>query len=115
MAKDMQRYTDEAINATMSVTDSLFRSQGPADKIYDESTSEIIDKDSYDRDRLGFTNPNLHRRIDPQAPTEELKEQGELRPREYTVGIYGTDSYRTTHKVVHIEDPDENFTQEEIP
>lgn len=52
-------------------------------------------------DELGTTNPNLHRRVDPQEPTAE---SGEVAPREYSIGIYGTHSYRTTKISLHDED-----------
>lgn len=60
------------------------------------------------KDQLGFTNPNLHRRIDPQTPADPK----EVRPREYTIGVYdGINSYRTTQIFYH----DEESTTSEIP
>ena len=62
--------------------------QGPAK----EATSEDLN-----RDELGFTHPNLHRRIQ--------------KDKKYKLGIYGYDSYRTTEIVVH----DEESTTSEVP
>ena len=60
------------------------------------------------KDDLGFTNPNLHRRVDPHPPTD-LKE---VRARNYTIGVYDKlNSYRTTEIFYH----DEESTTCEIP
>lgn len=56
--------------------------QGPAKK----ASQEDLEKDE-----LGFTNPNLHRRI-----ADDVQEEGEVAPRDYTVLVGGTNSYRTT-------------------
>ena len=53
-------------------------------------------------DELGVTNPNLHRRIDLGDPPD-----GEIEPRSYSLGIYGSHSYRTTTIVLHDEDSEE--------
>ena len=61
------------------------------------------------KDDLGFTHPNLHRRIDAQDPPEGSKE---VQPRKYTLGVYdGINSYRTTQIFYH----DEESTTCEIP
>lgn len=60
------------------------------------------------KDDLGFTNPKLHRRVDPQTPTDPR----EVRPKEYTLGIYDKlHSYRTIETFYH----DEESTTCEIP
>ena len=61
-----------------------------------------------ERDNNGFTNPNLHRRI--ESPGTSNLDEGIL-DRKYSLGIYGNDSYRTTEIVTH----DENSTTSEIP
>lgn len=52
------------------------------------------------KDEAGFTNPNLHRRLD--SDTNGVT---------YAVGIYGTNSYR----YVYIPEHDEESTTSEIP
>ena len=61
------------------------------------------------RDQLGFTNPNLHRRVDNEiAPTDPK----EVRPRTYEIGVWdGVNSYRTEEVYYH----DEESTTSEIP
>lgn len=59
------------------------------------------------RDLVGFTAPNLHRRV--VQPTEP--EPGELEPRNYKLLVNGPNSYRITSQYVHSEYGDEN----EIP
>lgn len=77
--------------------------QGPADPV----RSGSIDANNNSH---GYTHPDLHRTIDPSDPqllTDEVRDEtvpGELEPRQYSVGIYGRDSYRTTHKIVHTEE-----------
>ena len=66
--------------------------QGPA--------VEVTAEDEYKDLKLGFTHPNLHRRVDPKSPTNDK----EKRSREYNLGIYGTESYRTTTVYLHDED-----------
>lgn len=61
------------------------------------------------RDELGFTNPNLHRRIDNDIAPEDEKE---VKPRTYNIGVWdGQNSYRTEHIYYH----DEESTTCEIP
>lgn len=52
------------------------------------------------RDALGFTNPNLHRRLNPTKP------ESELGPRDYKILVSGLNSYRTITKILHDEDSD---------
>lgn len=73
-------------------TDMPKMGQGPAVPIVPGSIEA-------DRDEVGFTHPNLHRRIDTQEP------------RKYQLGIYGLDSYRSTEINLH----DEESTTDEIP
>ena len=59
-------------------------------------------------DAHGFVNPNLHRRIHTEQPTDPK----EVAPREYTIGVYdGIHSYRT--ETIHYHD--EESTTSEIP
>lgn len=58
---------------------------------------------------LGFTNPNLHRRIKPQA--EATVGEYEYTGRTYQLMVQGKNSYRTTTMHVH----DEESTTSEIP
>lgn len=63
------------------------------------------------RDKNGFTNPYLHRRInEPSVLTAEDTEQG-IVDYNYKLGIYGTNSYRTTEIITH----DEESETSEIP
>lgn len=72
--------------------------QGPAHI----ATSEEIALDDH-----GLTNPNLHRRIDPQPPTDPT----ELKPRDYMLAVHGYNSYRTITQYLH----DEESTTDETP
>lgn len=58
-------------------------------------------------DDHGFTNPNLHRRIDTKDPTEESKQ---VLPPSYKLSVQNVNSYRTTHKYYEneLEDNDLN-------
>lgn len=77
--------------------------QGPAKLATDEDIQ---------RDDLGFTSKNLHRRIDPKDPIQSDNPYNqELQPRQYTLSINGVNSYRTTTVIVH----DEEQTDIEIP
>lgn len=59
-----------------------------------------LTEEDQQRDDVGFTNPNLHRRVDPQ-PVE-----GEYQLREYDLFVNGTDSYRTTESFLRDENDD---------
>lgn len=52
-----------------------------------------------ERDELGFTNPYLHRRLDPKLPDDET----EVVPRSYTASIMSVHSYRTTYIYDHVD------------
>ena len=71
------------------------------------------------KDDLGFTNPNLHRRVDPQAPPDPTDPNydptdptsvdraylnKEIAPRDYDLTLQGVNSYRTTTYNVHNEE-----------
>lgn len=74
--------------------------QGPATRATAEDEA---------RDALGFTHPNLHRRVFPQS--ESTVGEYEYVGRTYQLMIQGNNSYRTTTMYVH----DENSTESEIP
>lgn len=77
----------------------LKMAQGLAEPI--EAKSEEANKDE-----IGFTNPNLHRRIE----TDLEKPDGVL-DMEISLRVQGVESYRTTSYTVH----DEESTTCEIP
>lgn len=54
-----------------------------------------------------YTDPNLHRRIEDSPALEE----GQTAPTDYSVGVFGLDSYRVRKTHYH----DENSTESEIP
>lgn len=60
-----------------------------------------------EKDELGFTNPNLHRRINNDGDIIPP----ELKPRQYNLSIYGYNSYRGIDITLH----DEDSTDVEIP
>ena len=73
--------------------------QGPA---------KVANEEDLIRDAQGFTHPNLHRRIDPQQPSDGSVE---YKPRDYSIGISNVYSYRTTKINTHDEDSEDS----EIP
>lgn len=77
--------------------------QGPA---------RLADESDLERDALGFTHPNLHRRVDPQDPdTADSEYNQEKYPRGYQLMIQNVHSYRTTTINAH----DEESIDSEIP
>lgn len=92
--------------------------QGPSIKIAelseDSEYSDITDEVAVEKDKLGYTNLNLHRRIENPAhdpvDADNILNQ-EIAPRNYRVGIMNVNSYRTITKTVH----DENSVESEIP
>ncbi len=78
----------------MNITEIPKMGQGPARE---------TDEDDIKRDELGFTHPNLHRRIYTQPDCTANHK--------YSIGIYGYNSYRTTEIITH----DEESTDSEIP
>lgn len=85
----------------------MYRVQG-TDVFVQPDTSSLADEDALEKDEIGYTHPNLHRRIDPQEPSPD---SGEVAPREYRLNIYGKNSYRTTVINTH----DEDSETSEIP
>lgn len=94
--------------------------------IVQRADGTIVDQVAYDKDVIGFTDPNLHRRIDPQDPPEpedpnyDPKDpksvnraylNQEISPRSYDINIHGVHSYRTTTIHTH----DEESITTEIP
>ena len=57
-----------------------------------------LSPEDQERDDIGFTNPNLHRRI------EHNVNEGEVGPRNYNLAIQTIYSYRTTEYATHDED-----------
>lgn len=84
----------------LKAKDFIRMGQGPATKIESNSLEST-------KDEFGYTQPNLHRRVDPQEPNDDT----ETSPREYKLGVYGLDSYRTTEINYH----DEESETSEIP
>lgn len=76
------------------------------DVIGDGKPWKPASQDDLNRDRVGFTNPNLHQRLDVQPP-----QKPELFPREYSETIQGIYLLRTTTKHYH----DEENNPDEIP
>lgn len=60
------------------------------------------------KDKLGYTHPNLHRRI---TTGETYRAPGEILPRKYYLGLHGVCSIRVTETTVH----SESAIDEEIP
>ena len=82
----------------------------------------LLTDDEQARDNLGFTNPNLHQRIDPKNPpdpvsvkttqmTMQVARGAEVQARDYSMQIEGVNLYRTTTYNVH----DEESVTSEIP
>lgn len=69
------------------------------------STSKLATASDIEKDTSGYTNPNLHRRVDPK------EHEGESLPRSYQFAIQGVDSYRATSFNFHDEESDDS----EIP
>lgn len=100
--------------------------QGPHRTVITKD-GEIIDPSEYNKDMVvRFTNPNLHRRVDPHDPPEPEDPNydpsdpesinraylnKELKPREYELLVQGAHSHRTTKLTVH----DEESITTEIP
>lgn len=98
----------ELENATYSDSSGLLRSypeigQGPG---------RLANEEDLARDELGFTHPNLHRRVYPKDPpiADDSRNQ-ELLPRSYDLQIQNVHSYRTTSINTH----DEESIDVEVP
>lgn len=79
--------------------EKLVMAQGLAEPIEDNSAEA-------DKDEVGFTNPNLHRRM-----KTELEKPDDVLDMEISLRVQGVESYRTTSYTVH----DEESTTCEIP
>lgn len=75
--------------------------QGPATKVSEDSN--VVDAKAKAKDDIGFTHPNLHRRINT-PPDGTLHHK-------YELGIQSVDSFRTAEIITH----DEESTTSEIP
>lgn len=71
-----------------------------------QGTFRPADEEDLERDTNGYTNPNLHRRIDPSL------QEGEVAEREYIIGVY--DSIHST-RYTKLNYHDEESTTCEIP
>ena len=67
----------------------------------------LADEEALNKDRTGYTHPNLHRRI----RTDRSKGEGEYLPREYNLSVRGVNSYRGTEMFMH----NEEATDTEVP
>lgn len=72
----------------------------------EQGNATPLDEEDISRDDIGFTNPNLHRRIDPHQL------EGEYAPRDYNLSINNVNSYRMTENFLR--DSNDN-TEDEIP
>lgn len=68
-----------------------------------QGPSVLADDSDISHDDVGFTHPNLHRRIYTPPDATDNKT--------YKIGIFGVDSYRTTETYIH----DEESTTSEVP
>lgn len=73
---------------------------------YGQGPSRIANSDDIERDKVGFTHPNLHRRVDPKVPDNDV----EVESKKYSIGIYSLNSYRTTEKIIHDEESEDKET-----
>lgn len=87
--------------------------QGPATLLTEQEALELA------RDRIGFTHPNLHRRIDNSI---KYVAGGQEYDAKYSLNVGGVNSYRTTQFDVHEEYPpeteidyDPSINESEIP
>lgn len=96
------------LEGTYSDTDGTSRTY----PIMGQGPSKQASTDDLARDELGFTNPNLHRRVDPKdPPIADNPLNQEVAPRGYQLQIQNVHSYRTTTINVH----DEESIDSEIP
>lgn len=72
--------------------------QGPA---------KLAAEEDLRKDNTGFTNPNLHRRVNPTQPSASSKE---VKPREYKFMRQSVYQLQTTEKFYHDDDSDESET-----
>jgi hypothetical protein len=101
---------EDNINRTVKRSDLQFEyedSSGDAHNypVVGQGPATLASPEDLARDALGFTNPNLHRRVEPHdPPTAEDPRNQEVAPRGYQLNIQGVHSYRTTTINVHNED-----------
>ena len=74
-----------------------------------QGNAQLADSEDLKRDELGYTNPNLHRRVMSPGMSDEDKS---ILDTQYKLGIYGNDSYRTVETITHDES---DFSNNEIP
>lgn len=98
--KDVQARLDE-----IDTADFVLGNMGQGPEV-------IANDDDIARDDIGFTHPNLHRRIDPKEPLEadSILNQ-EVFPRSYGLNILNVSSIQTTSYNTH----DEDSITSEIP
>lgn len=97
-------------------------------KVVERSDGTVLDPEDYARDQVtGFTNPNLHRRVDIKDPPDPIPDpfydpedpesvdrsylNKQIAPHDIEINIHGTHSYRTTTYHVH----DEESITDETP
>lgn len=73
-----------------------------------QGPGRLASEEDIARDTLGYTNPNLHRRVDASAPSPESKE---VKPRSYKFVRQGV--YQMQLMETHYQDDDSD--ESEIP
>lgn len=63
------------------------------------------------KDKLGYTNPNLHRRVNSPAELSTQEKAAGVLDKTYKFTVAGTDSYRTVEIITH----DEESETDEVP
>lgn len=94
--------TEPFFRGTVSDAGPLTYKQNGSDVEFEEigqDTSRKVNALEQKRDDIGFTHPNLHRRIDAKMPENPQ----EVVPREYRLQINQYNSYRTTHVITHLD------------
>lgn len=70
-----------------------------------QGIAKLATDEDLQRDEIGFTNQNLHQRVDIHQLPEEVK------PKEYTLMVQSTDYFRAVESYLYSEDDD----YDEIP
>ena len=68
-----------------------------------QGQAKLATEADLEKDEIGITDPNLHRRIDDESTPLH---PGEVVPDSYTLSVGGVNSYRTTDHHVHDESSD---------
>lgn len=106
---------DQIVDASAFLRDPVYGYYKSIDpRIYPTMTQGpwvIADPVAEAKDELGFTHPNLHRRLDAKMPDDEE----EILPREYVVDLMNVNSYRTTKYRTHVDYQDLDKYIEENP